>query len=101
MRLLGSPPPTLSLVIALLSPSLASAQTDAGCVAVYDANGTRVARAYEPGNQTNIVFTDQGRAARTLPLEKCPLKKRGGDARSGVQMLSQCSTFISVIKTGE
>ncbi len=84
MRLLVCSP-TPSLVIALLSPSLASAQTDAGCVAVYDANGTRVARAYEPGNQTNIVFTDQGRAARTLPPEKCPLKKRGGDTRSGVQ----------------
>ncbi len=34
-----------ALVAALLTPSSAGAQTDAECVAVYDADGTRVARA--------------------------------------------------------
>jgi len=53
MRFFASPL-LLALVIALLSPSLASAQTDADCVAVYDAIGTRVARAYH------------------LPLVHCP-----------------------------
>ncbi len=34
-----------ALVAALLAPSSAEAQTDAECVAIYDADGTRVARA--------------------------------------------------------
>jgi hypothetical protein len=33
------------LVVAFLNPVSAEAQTDAFCIAVYDANGTRVARA--------------------------------------------------------
>ena len=75
MRLFAFPL-LLALIIPLLSPSLASVPTDADCVAVYDANGTRVALAYEPGNKTNIVFADQGRAARTVLLGKYSFKER-------------------------
>lgn len=51
----------LALVAALLVPITGSAQTDAECVAVYDADGTRIARAYTP---TDIFFADQGRTIR-------------------------------------
>jgi hypothetical protein len=50
-----------TLVAALLIPISAEAQTDTECVAVYDANGTRVARAHEPKNSTVMILADQGR----------------------------------------
>ena len=52
-----------ALVTALLIPISASAQTDADCLAVYDANGTRVARIYEPFLTGSIFLADQGRLA--------------------------------------
>ena len=53
----------LALLAALLIPISASAQTDAECDAVYDFNGTRVARAHNGERYTEIHLSHQGRVA--------------------------------------
>jgi hypothetical protein len=73
-----------ALVTALLIPISASAQTDAECVAFYDADGTRVARAgvgsSSPSNDLNeaVIFLAHGGLVALLDVTKNRLVGNGG-----------------------
>jgi hypothetical protein len=54
-------PLLFALVAALLIPISASAQIDAECAAVHDANGLRVGRAYQHGDFTTVLLNVDGR----------------------------------------
>jgi hypothetical protein len=53
-----------ALVTALLVPISASAQTDAFCTAVYDANGDRVGKAVQNATVTTLLLQQDGRVIR-------------------------------------